>query len=131
MEINNLTKEIIGAAIEVHSALGPGLLESVYETCLCYELGLRSIEFERQKPLPVVYRGVELDCGHRVALLVSGDVVVEIKVVDELLPIHDAQVLTYLKLGGWSVGLLINFNVRLLKDGIKRVLLDKSARCEQ
>ncbi len=124
MEVNNLTKEIIGAAIEVHSALGPGLLESVYETCLCYELGLRSIEFERQKPLRVVYRGVELDCGHRVDLLVSGAVVVEIKALDELLPIHDAQVLTYLKLGGWSVGLLINFNVRLLKDGIKRLVLD-------
>lgn len=123
MEVNDLTKEIIGAAIEVHRVLGPGLLESVYETCLCRELELRSIQFERQKALPLVYKGMELDCGCRLDLLVSDAVVVEIKAVDELLPIHDAQLLTYLKLGGWNVGLLINFNVRLLKDGIKRIVL--------
>jgi GxxExxY protein len=122
LEINDLTKEIIGAAIEVHRALGPGLLESTYETCLCHELELRGIQFERQKALPVVYKDVDLDCGYRLDLLVSGAVVVEIKAVDELQPIHDAQVLTYLKLGGWDIGLLINFNVRLLKDGIKRIV---------
>jgi GxxExxY protein len=118
-----MTKEIIGAAIDVHRALGPGLLESVYETCLCHELELRGIKFERQKPLPVVYKGVDLDCGYRVDLLVSGAVVVEIKSVEKLQPIHDAQVLTYLKLGGWKVALLINFNVRVLKDGIRRIVL--------
>ena len=122
MEINDLTKEIIGAAIGVHRALGLGLLESIYETCLCHELELRGIQFERQKALPVVYKDVDLDCGYRLDLLVSGAVVVEIKAVDELQPIHDAQVLTYLKLGGWDIGLLINFNVRLLKDGIKRIV---------
>ena len=123
MEVNDLTKEIIGAAIEVHRALGPGLLEAIYETCLCHELGLRGIQFERQKALPVVYKEVDLNCGYRVDLLVSDAVVVEIKAVDELQPVHDAQVLTYLKLGGWNVGLLINFNAKLLKDGIKRIVL--------
>ena len=122
MEINDLTKEIIGAAIEVHRTLGPGLLESIYETCLCHELELRGIEFERQKVLPVVYKEVGLDCGYRVDLLVLDAVVVEIKAVDELQSIHDAQILTYLKLGGWHIGLLMNFNVRLLKDGIKRIV---------
>jgi GxxExxY protein len=122
MEVNDLTKEIIGAAIEVHRALGPGLLESIYENCLCHELKLRGIQFERQKALHVAYKEVDLDCCYRVDLLVSDAVIVEIKAVDELQPIHDAQVLTYLKLGGWKIGLLINFNVRLLKDGIKRIV---------
>jgi GxxExxY protein len=122
-EAGALTKEIVGAAIEVHRTLGPGLLESVYETCLCHELEVRGLEFERQKALPVVYKGVELDCGCRLDLLISGAGVVEIKAVEDLLPVHDAQVLTYLKLGGWSVALLINFNVRLLKNGIRRIVL--------
>jgi GxxExxY protein len=123
MHINDLTQKVIGAAIEVHRALGPGLLESAYEECLCHEMGLRSLHFERQKPLPVVFKDVKLDCGYRLDLLVSNTVVVEIKAIETLLPIHEAQVLTYLKLGGWNVGLLINFNVPVLKDGIKRIVL--------
>lgn len=123
MEINDLSKQIIGAAIEVHKALGPGLLESTYEECLCRELELRNVGFERQLDLPVKYKGVALDCGYRLDLLVSGIVVVEIKSVEALLPIHSAQLLTYLKLGGWSLGLLINFNLPVLKNGIKRIAL--------
>ena len=123
MQINDLTQKVIGAAIEVHRALGPGLLESAYEECLCHEMGLRSLHFERQKPLPVVFKDVKLDCGYRLDLLVSNTVVVEIKAIETLLPIHEAQILTYLKLGGWNVGLLINFNVPVLKDGIKRIVL--------
>ncbi|MFZ0932351.1 MAG: GxxExxY protein [Syntrophobacteraceae bacterium] len=123
MAINDLTKEVIGAAIEVHRAFGPGLLESAYETCLCHELGLRGIQFERQKPLPLIFKGATLDWGYRLDLLVSNSVVVEIKAVEAFLPIHEAQLLTYLKLGGWNLGLLINFNVRVLKDGIKRIVL--------
>ena len=102
MAINELTKEIIGAAIEVHRALGAGLLESAYEECLCHELGLRAVRFERQKPLPVVFKEARLDCGYRLDLLVSNSVVVEIKAVEVLLPIHEAQLLTYLKVGGSS-----------------------------
>jgi GxxExxY protein len=104
-------------------ALGPGLLESIYEECLCRELSVRSIPYERQRPLPVEYKGTKLDCGYRIDLLVGGSVVVEIKSVSNLEPIHDAQLLTYLKLGGWKLGLLINFNVPLLKDGIRRRIL--------
>jgi GxxExxY protein len=121
--LNALTDAIIGAAIEVHRALGPGLLESAYEECLARELELRRIPFERQKPLPIKYKGFELDCGYRVDLLVAGEVVVEVKAVDALIPIHRAQLLTYLKLGGWKVGLLINFHASLLKSGIKRLVL--------
>jgi len=117
-----LTKEIIGAAIEVHRTLGPGLLESAYEECLCRELDLRRIRFVRQSSLPVEYKGVKLDCGYRLDLLVADVVVVEIKAVDTLLPIHKAQLLTYLKLGGWSIGLLINFNVPVLMSGIRRMV---------
>ena len=127
-EINRITEAIIGAAIEVHKALGPGLLESAYEECLCHELALRNVLFERQLALPVRYKGVQLDCGYRLDLLVANAVVVEIKAVEALLPIHEAQVLTYMRLGGWQVGLLINFNVPLLKHGIKRLIsgtLDK------
>ena len=124
MRINELTELIIGAAIEVHRALGPGLLESAYEECLCRELSLRGISFQRQLPLPVVYKGLTLECGCRIDLLVDGIVVVEIKSVEKLGPIHDAQLLSYLKLGGWKVGLLINFNVPVLKDGIRRKVLD-------
>jgi len=123
MRVNDLTREVIGAAIEVHRALGPGLLESVYEECLSYELGLRGLHFERQKPLPVVFKEVKLDCGYRLDLLVSNSVVVEIKAIEALLPVHEAQILTYLKLGGWNIGLLINFNVPVLKDGIRRIVL--------
>jgi GxxExxY protein len=119
-----LTGEVIGAAIEIHRTLGPGLLESAYEECFCYELQLRNINFERQKPLPVVFKEVSLDCGYRLDLLVMNALVVEIKAVETLLPIHEAQLLTYLKLGGWNIGLLINFNVPVLKNGIKRIVLD-------
>jgi GxxExxY protein len=118
-----LTEVIIGSAIEVHKALGPGLLESAYEACLCHELASRNIGFERQRPLPVAYKDVRLDCGYRLDLLVERTVVVEIKTVDALHALHEAQLLTYLKLGGWQVGLLINFNVPLLKDGLKRLVL--------
>lgn len=111
MEINELTKIIIGASIEVHRTLGPGLLESVYEECLCRELSLQNISFERQRAIPLEYKGVKLECGYRLDLLVENKVVVEIKSVETLLPINEAQVLTYLKLGGWQVALLINFNV--------------------
>ncbi len=123
MEINDLTGNVIGAAVGVHRALGPGLLESVYEECLCHELTLQGISFERQKPLPVKFKGVMLDCGYRLDLIVSDAVVVEIKAVETILPVHEAQILTYLKLGGWNVGLLMNFNVPVLKDGIKRIVL--------
>jgi GxxExxY protein len=123
MEINELTKEVIGAAIEVHKVLGPGLMESVYEECLCHELGLRALRFERQKSLPIVFKEVKIDCGYRLDLLVANSVIVEIKAVEVLLPVHEAQLLTYLKVGGWKVGLLINFNVPLLRDGIKRIVL--------
>ncbi len=123
MQINDVTRDVIGAAMVVHRALGPGLLESAYEECLCHELGLRALLFERQRALPVVFKEMRLDCGYRLDLLVLNSVVVEIKTVEALLPIHEAQVLTCLKLGGWNVGLLINFNVPALKDGIKRIVL--------
>ena len=107
----------------MHRALGPGLLKSAYEECLCHELALRAIQFERQRLLPVEYKGVKLDCGCRLDLLVESSVVVEIKSVEAKLPVHETQLLTYLKLGGWKLGLLINFNVPLLKDGIRRRIL--------
>ena len=117
------TSPIIGAAIEVHRQLGPGLLESAYEECLCHELHLRGIAFERQVSLPVSYKGLKLDCGYMLDLIVQLDVILELKSVERLLPIHEAQLLTYLKLSGKHVGLLINFNVPLLTQGIiSRVL---------
>ena len=119
--INDLSSAIIGAAIEVHRALGPALLESAYEQCLAQEMSLRKMPFERQKPVPVQYKGTQLDCGYRLDFLVAGLVVVEVKAIDALLPIHQAQLLSYLKLGGWKLGLLINFHVPLLREGIKRV----------
>ncbi len=122
-ELNELTESVIGAAIEVHRALGPGLLESSYELCLCRELDLRDIPFERQKPIPLEYKGVKLECGYRADLLVAESVLVEVKSIDALLPVHDAQLLSYLKLGGWSVGLIINFNEQFLKHGIRRKVL--------
>lgn len=121
--LNELTETIIGAAMEVHRALGPGLLESTYEMCLCHELSIRGIAFERQVPIPVEYKGVKLDCGYRADIVVNGRILVEIKAIDSLLPIHDAQLLSYLKLGGWKIGLLINFNVELLKHGLRRRVL--------
>ena len=119
----NITEQIIGAAIEVHKVLGPGLMESAYEECLCRELALRGIGVERQSPLPVEYKGARLDCGYRLDLLVEQSVVVEIKSLSSIEPIHEAQLLTYLKLGGWKLGLLINFNVPALKDGVRRRIL--------
>jgi GxxExxY protein len=119
-QLNGITKEIIGAAIQVHRVLGPGLLESAYEACLAYELGKRGLKAEQQKPLPLIYEGVKLDCGYRIDLLVQGLIVVEIKSVDAVAPIHEAQVMSYLKLSGCKLALLINFNVRVLKDGIRR-----------
>ena len=124
MDENPLSKEIIGAAIDVHRQLGPGLLESAYEECLAYELSQRDIPFERQKAVPVVYKDVQLDCGFRLDLLVGGLVVVELKAVDKLAPIHQAQMLAYLKLTGCKLGLLLNFNVPKLRDGIRRVVLN-------
>jgi GxxExxY protein len=123
MTLNDVTAAIIGAAIEVHRALGPGLLEKAYEECLCRELSLRQILFEKQRKLPVEYKGVRLDCGYQLDLLVADAVVVEVKAVETLLPVHEAQLLTYMKLGGWKVGLLMNFNVPILKQGIRRRVL--------
>jgi GxxExxY protein len=119
----DLTEEIIGAAIEVHRQLGPGLLESAYQACLVRELEARGIAAEQQKPVSVQYKGVQVDCGYRLDLLVDGKVVVELKIVDSLEEIHEAQLLTYMKLTGCRVGLLINFNVSLLRNGIKRRVL--------
>ncbi len=124
MTDNQLTHAIIGAAIEVHRVLGPGLLESAYEECLARELTLRNIKFERQKPLPVVYKEVKLDCGYRLDFLVEGRVVLELKAVESLAPIHEAIMLTYLRLSGCQIGLLINFHTQILKDGIKRFVLN-------
>ena len=119
---NALTNRIIGAAIEVHRHLGPGLLESAYEECLCYELSLMGLKFRRQVHLPVNYKGLLLDCAYRMDILVEDAVILEIKTVDDLLPIHKAQLLTYLKAADKRVGLLINFNVSILKNGLRRMV---------
>lgn len=116
-----LTREIIGAAIEVHRRLGPGLLESAYTTCLAYELRLRKLRVELEKPLPIFYKDVMLDCGYRLDLVVEDQVILEIKSVHAIAPIHEAQLLSYLKMSDCRKGLLINFNVKLLKDGIRRM----------
>jgi GxxExxY protein len=121
--INDVTELVIGCAIEVHRTLGPGLLESAYEICLCRELSLHNVPFECQKPLPLSYKGVKLDCGYRADLIAAGKVLVEIKSVDQLLPVHEAQLLSYMGLGGFNVGLLINFNERVLTRGIRRKVL--------
>jgi GxxExxY protein len=118
--VNSITERIISSAIAVHKELGPGLLESAYEACLMHELLTNGVSVERQKELPVKYRGVQIDCGYRLDLLVEDQVVVELKSVDRLESIHEAQVLSYLKLSGYQIGLLLNFNVRFLKDGIRR-----------
>jgi GxxExxY protein len=120
--LSEITGSIIGAAIEVHRALGPGLPESTYETCLAYEITERGLMVEAQKPLPLVYKSVHLDCGYRLDLLVENVVIVEIKSVDALLSIHTAQLLSYLKLTNLQVGLLINFNVEILKNGVRRIV---------
>ena len=122
--INEITQEVISAAIEVHRNLGPGLLESAYEACLAFELRDRGLYVECQKPLPIVYRDINVEVGYRLDLVVEKAVVVELKSVEKLEPIHQAQVLSYLKLSGHRVGLLINFNVRMLKHGIKRFIND-------
>ncbi len=118
-----LTEKVIGLAIEVHRSLGPGLLESAYERCLCYELESHDIPFRRQVPLPIAYKSVDLDCGYRIDLVVDAALIVEVKSVDRLLPIHDAQLLTYLKLSGLQTGLLMNFNAMALKDGLRRLVV--------
>jgi GxxExxY protein len=118
-----LTDRVIGLAIEVHRHLGSGLLESAYEECLCYELATHDIEFARQVALPVVYKGMALECGYRMDLVISRCLVIEIKAIDRLIPIHDAQLLTYLRLGGYRIGLLMNFHAILLKDGLRRLVL--------
>ncbi len=122
-ERDSLTESVIGLAIEVHRALGPGLLESAYQECLCYELKAKGIAFGRQVALPVVYKSVKLDCGYRMDLVVDDRLVVELKTVEKILPIHEAQLLTYLRLSGIRTGLLLNFNTSVLKDGIKRMVL--------
>jgi len=124
MRPNEWTQAIIGAAMEVHRALGPGLLESAYEECLAREFELSDIPFERQVPLPLEYKGVHLDCGYRLDFVVANLVVVELKAVDEIHPIHEAQLLTYLRLSKRKLGLIINFNEPLLKDGIRRRVLN-------
>jgi GxxExxY protein len=123
MDLNQITEQVIGGAIEVHRALGPGLLESAYEQCLCQEMTIRAIPFERQKLLPVAYKGINLDCGYRIDLLVAEALVVEIKAASSIEPVHEAQLLTYMRLGGWKLGLLMNFNVSVLKQGIRRKIL--------
>ncbi len=122
-EINDLTSRVIGAAIEVHKALGPGLLESAYEECLCHELQVKGISFRRQVPLPLVYKGIRLDCGYRIDLFVEDRLVLELRTVDRVLPIHEAQLLTYLRLSGAKAGLILNFSHPVLRDGIRRMLL--------
>lgn len=121
MTMDDLTSKVISAAIEVHKSLGPGLLESAYEECLCRELDLREMNYERQKDLPVEYKGVKLNCGYRLDIVVAGKLILELKACDGLEPIHKAQLLTYLKLTGLKIGLLINFNVPVLKMGIRRI----------
>ena len=125
-----LTEQIIGAAIDVHKAIGPGLLESVYQQCMCHELHLRGLRFRREVQIPVVYKGVALDCGYRLDLIVEETVIVELKSVDRIIPVHEAQLITYLKLLDKSVGLLINFNVAVLRHGgiVRRVFDSASPR---
>lgn len=122
MDINKITERIIGCAIEVHKTLGPGLLESVYEVCLAHELKEHGLNFARQVPVPVFYKNTNLDCGFKIDLLVENSVVLELKSIEGFLPVHEAQILTYLRLTQMKIGLLINFNVKLLKTGIKRYI---------
>lgn len=123
MDFDDLSRQVIGCALEVHTLLGPGLLESTYEQCLAHEPAIHGIVFKRQQALPVVYKNIRLDCGYRIDLLIEKKLIVELKSVEELKGIHEAQLLTYMKLANISIGLLINFNVRRLKEGIKRYVL--------
>lgn len=120
--MNQLSSKIIGAAIEVHKTLGPGLLESAYEECLCHELSIQGLLFEKQKPLSVDYKGKKLDCGYRLDIVVEKEVIIELKSCEKVEPIHKAQLLTYLKLSGLNLGLILNFNVSLMRDGIVRIV---------
>lgn len=122
MDLNKLSNIIIGAAIEVHKILGPGLLESAYEECLCYELGFGNLSLERQKTLPVFYKGKKLDCGYRLDIVVEKTIILELKACEKIEQIYKAQLLTYLKLSGLNLGLILNFNVPLMRDGIVRVV---------
>jgi GxxExxY protein len=123
LKFDRLSNQIIGCAIEVHKALGPGLLESTYEQCLAHELKNLKIPFQLQHALPVKYKGVKIDCGYRIDMLVDDKIIVELKSVDSILPIHQAQLLTYMKLSAVRIGLLMNFNVKFMKTGIKRMVL--------
>src|ERR1700751_1587976 len=123
MEFDELSRNVIGCAIEVHRNLGPGLLESTYRQCLAYELSQAGISFQMEVPLPIRYKGILIDCGYRIDLLVSGDLIIEVKSVETLLPIHQAQILTYMRLAKIPIGLLLNFNVMKLQNGIKRFVL--------
>jgi GxxExxY protein len=123
MNTNQITETIIGSAIEVHKNLGPGLLESAYEECLSAELYSAGLCYERQKPVPVVYKNVKLECGYRIDILVEEKVIIELKTVDSINPVHQAQILTYMKFARINTGLLINFNVSLLKNGLKRFII--------
>jgi len=120
MELNEITNRVIGCAIEVHRNLGPGLLESAYEECLAYELVKKNLNIKRQQPTPVVYKEIKLECGYRIDIIVENEVVIELKVVEALNPVHEAQILTYMKFSNKKLGLLINFNVTVLKNGIRR-----------
>jgi GxxExxY protein len=122
MDINKLSSKIIGAAIEVHKALGPGLLGSAYEKCLCHEINLQGISFEKQKPLAVSYKGIKLDCGYRLDVVVENAIILELKSCEKIKPVHKAQLLTYLKLTGLNLGLLLNFHTTVMRDGIVRIV---------
>jgi GxxExxY protein len=122
MDINQLSSKIIGAAIQVHKALGPGLLESAYEECICHELSSQSSSIERQKPLAINYKGIKLDCGYRLDIVVENTIILELKSCEKIEPIHKAQLLTYLKLSGLNLGLILNFNVPVMRDGIVRIV---------
>jgi len=122
MKINELSSKIIGAAIQVHKALGPGLLESAYEECMCHELDIQFLSLERQKPLPLSYKGIKLDCGYRLDIVVEKAIILELKSCKKIEPIHKAQLLTYLKLSGLNLGLILNFNVPIMRDGIVRIV---------
>jgi len=123
MDFDNLSHQVIGCALEVHKLLGPGLLESTYEQCLAHELTMNGILFKLQQPLPVIYKDIRLDCGYRIDLLIENKLIVELKSVEAIKAIHEAQLLTYMKLANISIGLMINFNVQKLKEGIKRYVL--------
>jgi len=131
MNSSQLTHQIIGSAMEVHRLLGPGLLESAYEECLVHELSLRGLNVRRQVPVPVVYKGVKLECGYRMDLVVEDCVVVELKSVEAIAQVHEATVLTYLRLSGHTLGLLINYNVTILKDGVRRFVLHHKEEFEE